>query len=196
MKKGIIAIGLMLVMIAVTGCGKQAYQPQAINEDVDVCVICNMQVKDDAYATQIVTKEGKSLKFDDLGCMNEWKTQNGTEDIGMEYVRDYNDKEWIEYKKATYVYDASIRTPMAYGLVSFKDKQSAEQFIEEQGVGQLLSSEELANHTWEQSMDMMDMDMHMHEDGETHEEPHTHEQSHTHEESHAHDEHSEDQSGH
>lgn len=178
MKKGILAINLMLVLIAATGCGKQAYQPQAINEDVDVCVICNMQVKDDAYATQIVTKEGKSLKFDDLGCMNEWKTQNGTEDIGMEYVRDYNDKEWIEYKKATYVYDASIRTPMAYGLVSFKDKQSAEQFIEEQGVGQLLSSEQLANHTWEQSMDMMDMDMHMHGDGETH------------------DEHSEDQSGH
>lgn len=170
MKKGIFAISLVLVFIAITGCGKKTYQPQAIHEDVDVCVICNMQVKDDAFATQIITKEGKSLKFDDIGCMNEWKSQNGTSEIGMEYVRDYNDKEWIEYDKAAYVYDASIRTPMAYGLISFKDQKSAEQFIQEQGVGQLLSSKELANHTWEQSSDMMDM----HSEGESHEGTHTH----------------------
>lgn len=169
MRKGIIAMSLVLALFVVAGCGKQEYLPQAINEDVDVCVICNMQVKDDAYATQIVTKEGKSLKFDDIGCMNEWKSQNGTDDIGMEYVRDYNDKEWIQFEQASYVYDASIRTPMAYGLVSFKDKQSAEQFIEEQGIGQLLSSKELANHSWEQSMDMMNMDMHEHGEGDSHE---------------------------
>lgn len=192
MKKGIMAMGLVLVLFVAAGCGKQEYQPQAINEDVDVCVICNMQVKDDAYATQIVTKEGKSLKFDDIGCMNEWKSQNGTDDIGMEYVRDYNDKAWIPFEQASYVYDASIRTPMAYGLVSFKDKQSAEQFIEEQGIGQLLSSEELGNHSWEQSMDMMDMDMHMHGEEEAHE----HGESSNHDESPSHEEHGEDQSGH
>lgn len=175
MKKGIFVFSLILVVLTVAGCGKKTYQPQAINEDVDVCVICNMQVKDDAYATQIVTKDGKSLKFDDIGCMNEWKEQNGTDDIGMEFVRDYNDKEWIEYGKATYVYDASIRTPMAYGLVSFKDKNSAEQFVQELGVGQLLSSEDLTNHKWEQSIDMMDMDMHMHGEEENHENSHTHE---------------------
>ncbi|RCX23745.1 copper chaperone NosL [Fontibacillus phaseoli] len=177
MKKGFVALSFILVLIVVAGCGKKTYQPQAINEDVDVCVICNMQVKDDAFATQIVTKEGKSLKFDDIGCMNEWKSQNGTDEIGMAYVRDYNDKEWIEYEKAAYVYDASIRTPMAYGLVSFKDKKSAEQFIQEQSVGQLLSSEDLANHKWEQSKGMMDMDMHMHDDGDAHGNSHEHDEN-------------------
>ncbi|MEK5162800.1 nitrous oxide reductase accessory protein NosL [Paenibacillus sp. FSL R5-0527] len=169
MKKGFTALSLILIaMLALAGCGKKAYTAQPVNEDVDVCVICNMQVKDDAYATQIVTKEGKSLKFDDIGCMNEWKKQNGTDDIGMDFVRDYNDKAWIEFAKATYVYDPSIRTPMAYGIISFKDKASAEEFIKEQGVGQLLSAADLNNHTWEQSKGMMDMDMHMHSEGEAH----------------------------
>ncbi|MNJ56249.1 NosL [compost metagenome] len=83
-----------------------------------------------------------------------WKNENGTDDIGKDYVRDYNDKGWIEVSKATYVYDASIRTPMAYGIVSFKDKASAEAFVTEQGVGQVLSADELANHSWQQNQDM------------------------------------------
>lgn len=184
MKQGMLITALMLVLVVLAGCGAKTYAAQPINEDVDVCVICNMQVKDDAYATQIVTKDGKSLKFDDIGCMNEWKKQHGTDDIGMDFVRDYNDKTWIEFDKATYVYDASIRTPMAYGIVSFKDKASAEAFIAEQGVGTLLSSADLANHTWEQSGGMMDM--HSHEDGE---EGHSHDDSaEAHSQSHGEDE--------
>jgi len=147
----------LLLIIAIAGCGKKNYEPQAINEDVDVCVICNMQVKDDAYATQIVTKQGKSLKFDDIGCMNEWKKQNGSDEIGKEYVRDYNDKAWIGFDEAAYVYDETIRTPMAYGVISFKDTASAEKFVQEQGVGKVISAKELASHTWQQSKGMMDM---------------------------------------
>ncbi|AZK48128.1 nitrous oxide reductase accessory protein NosL [Paenibacillus lentus] len=162
MKKWSLALIIMLTFTMLVGCGQDKYAAQAINEDVDVCVVCNMQVKDDAFATQIVTKDGKSLKFDDLGCMYEWKKENGTDDIGGDYVRDYNDKEWIEVSKATYVYDASIRTPMAYGVISFKDKASAEAFVAEQGIGQVLRAEELANHAWEQSQDMM----HPHDHGD------------------------------
>ena len=86
---------LLLGTVILTACG-QKYAAVPINEDVDICAICNMQVKDDAFATQLTTKDGKNLKFDDLGCMNEWKKENGTDNIGMDYVRDYNDKEWIE----------------------------------------------------------------------------------------------------
>ncbi|WHX50696.1 nitrous oxide reductase accessory protein NosL [Paenibacillus woosongensis] len=178
MKKWSLAIVIMLAFTFLVGCGQNKYAAQAINEDVDVCAVCNMQVKDDAFATQIVTKDGKSLKFDDLGCMNTWKQENGTDNIGMDYVRDYNDKEWVEFSKATYVYDASIRTPMAYGIVSFKDKSAAEAFIKEQGVGQILTANELANHTWQQSQDMMH---------------HDHGEAHGHDESHS-DEHTDDHS--
>ncbi|MFB9274307.1 nitrous oxide reductase accessory protein NosL [Cohnella cellulosilytica] len=157
MKKWMIVGVVALVLAVVAGCGEKKYEAVPINEEVDVCAICKMQIKDDAYATQLTTKDGKNYKFDDIGCMNEWKTQNGTDNIGMDFVRDYNDKEWIEFSAATYVYDASIRTPMAYGIVSFKDKKSAEAFIAEQGVGQLMSADDLAKHTWTQNTDGMNM---------------------------------------
>ncbi|GGG12498.1 nitrous oxide reductase accessory protein NosL [Paenibacillus aceti] len=162
MRKSLAILSIVLVFTALLGCGQKKFAPQAIHEDVDVCAVCNMQVKDGAYATQIITKDGRSLKFDDLGCMNKWKMENGTDQIGMDYVRDYNDKSWIEYEKAAYVYDPSIRTPMAYGIVSFKDKKAAEAFMKEQGAGKLLSADELAQHSWQQSKDMMGMDDHEH----------------------------------
>lgn len=183
MRKWPIAIVIMLAITLLAGCGQDKYAAQAINEDVDVCAVCNMQVKDDAFATQIVTKDGKILKFDDLGCMNTWKQENGTDYIGMDYVRDYNDKEWIEFSKATYVYDASIRTPMAYGIVSFKDKSSAEAFVKEQGVGQILSAAELANHSWQQNQGMMHMhgeEDHEHGGDDGHAEDHEHDGVHGH----------------
>ncbi|MGO4528159.1 nitrous oxide reductase accessory protein NosL [Paenibacillus sp. 2TAF8] len=156
-KRWILAMVLLLGTVILTACG-QKYAAVPINEDVDICAICNMQVKDDAFATQLTTKDGKNFKFDDLGCMNEWKKENGTDNIGMDYVRDYNDKEWIEFNKATYVYDASLRTPMTYGIVNFKDKASAEAFVAEQGVGKIMSAEELTSHDWTQNMDKMKMD--------------------------------------
>lgn len=152
---------LLLGTVMLTACG-QKYAAVPINEDVDICAVCNMQVKDDAFATQLITKDGKTLKFDDLGCMNQWKKENGTDNIGMDYVRDYNDKEWIEFSKATYVYDSSLRTPMAYGIVNFKDKASAEAFVTEQGVGKLMTADELASHEWTQNMDNMNMEGHGH----------------------------------
>lgn len=160
-KRWMLTIVLLLGTVMLTACG-QKYAAVPINEDVDICVICNMQVKDDAFATQLTTKDGKNYKFDDIGCMNEWKKQNGTDNIGMDYVRDYNDKEWIEFSKATYVYDASLKTPMAYGVLNFKDKASAEAFVTEQGVGKIMTADELASHNWTQNMDNMNMDGHGH----------------------------------
>ncbi|MGO4544123.1 nitrous oxide reductase accessory protein NosL [Paenibacillus sp. 2TAB23] len=165
------ALFLVMIILLVSACGAKEYKPEAINEEVDKCVICNMAVKDDPYATQIITTDGQSLKFDDIGCMNEWKVKNGQETVGAEFVRDHNSGDWIKYERAYYAYDAAYVTPMAYGVIAFEDKSSAQAYIDEQGMGQLLSSEELANHKWEVNRDMMDMEameMHnesMHSDG-------------------------------
>ncbi|MGO4542858.1 nitrous oxide reductase accessory protein NosL [Paenibacillus sp. 2TAB19] len=159
---------LMIVgLLLVSACGTKEYKPQAINEETDKCVICNMSVKDDPYATQIITKDGQSLKFDDIGCMNEWKVNNGTETVGAEFVRDHNTGDWIKYDKAYYAYDPSYVTPMAYGVIAFEDEATAQAYIAEQGMGKLMSSTELANHSWEVNREMMDMEnMEMHNERE------------------------------
>ncbi|WP_339278728.1 nitrous oxide reductase accessory protein NosL [Paenibacillus sp. FSL W8-1187] len=161
---------LLTLLLLLAACGSKDYGPVPIDESVDKCAICNMTVKDDAFATQLTTTEGKTFKFDDIGCMNDWKAKNAAAKIGGEYVRDYNDKEWIAYADAYYVYDKDLKTPMAYGVVSFKDKASAEAFAQEQGKGQLLTAAELASHSWEQNKDMMMGEGHSHDGdaGESH----------------------------
>lgn len=157
---------VMVVLVMLAGCGKDKYPPVAINEEVDRCEICNMAIKDDAYATQIITAEGRSLKFDDLGCLNQWRVENGTDQIAATYVRDYNSLEWVKYDKAYYVYDASIQTPMAYGILSFEQQADAESYIQEHGAGTLFTAEQLATHTWAVNKDMMGS--HGHDDSHSH----------------------------
>ncbi|RXZ80688.1 hypothetical protein EBB07_17860 [Paenibacillaceae bacterium] len=152
---GMLAV-MMLIMGVLAACGGGGnYKPQAINEETDRCVICNMAIKDDVYATQIITKDGQSLKFDDLGCLNEWKVRNGTDTIGAAFVRDYNSGEWLKYEKAYYAYDSSFKTPMAYGLLSFESKEEAEAYIADQNAGKLMTAEDLTAHSWEVNHEMM-----------------------------------------
>lgn len=146
------AILVMLAVIA-AGCGKKLPEPVAINEGVDKCEVCNMMIKDDQFATQLILKNGKALKFDDIGDLFVWTKKNGLNDVEVRYVRDYNSKEWIKLEDATFAYDESFETPMAFGVYSFKDKKDAEAFIEDQHKGKLMSAGDLDNHNWESHMD-------------------------------------------
>lgn len=154
MRKIVLLLTLMVIAsIFVVACSGETYKPVAINEDTDHCEICNMAIKDDQYATQIITKEGRSLKFDDLGCLHEWQVENGTETIGATFVRDYNSLQWIKYEKAYYVYDASNQTPMAYGVISFEKQEDAKQYVTEHSAGTVMTATELAGHSWEVNHD-------------------------------------------
>ena len=42
------------------------------------------------------------------------------------FVRDYDSKDWVSLEDATYVYDKTITTPMAYNVISFKTKRCKE----------------------------------------------------------------------
>ena len=166
----LILIFVMAAFISVA-CGRSEYAARAVNEETDRCAQCNMAVADDAHATQIVLKDGRALIFDDIGCMYAWMAENGDDEVGQAFVRDYHDLGWIKLEKAYYVYDASFRTPMAYGVLSFASKSDAEAFIAEQGKGVLMTADDLSGHSWERNRDMMEgMEEHGHgADGAMHE---------------------------
>lgn len=140
-----------------------AYVPEDINPNTDVCEICAMAIGDDAHATQIILKNERSLKFDDIGDLFVWIEENGEDDIGAKFVRDFNTEEWIQLEDAIYVYDEQIDTPMGYGVISFKDSKEAEEYTDENGFGELISAIDLNNHEWE-----MDEDHGEHGDHEEH----------------------------
>lgn len=116
------AVCLCLVF-AVVGCGKKEIKAVAIDEKNDKCDICNMAVMDNPFATEVILENEKALKFDDIGCMYKWMDEHKNEKTKEKFVRDYNTKDWVAVDKATYVYDKTIKTPMAYNVISFKDKK-------------------------------------------------------------------------
>jgi len=147
-------------IVAVSGCGKKEIKPVDIVEGVDKCEICNMTVANDQYATEVMTKDGKAHKFDDIGDLFVWTKKNGLNNVEARFVRDYHSKEWIKLEDASYVYDKSFKTPMAFGVVSFKEKKDAEAFVAEQKTGKLMSAADLDTHTWEPNRDQMKMGGH------------------------------------
>lgn len=165
MKKSLaVLLAFVFSLTLVAGCGSTSYEPVAIDESVDKCPICNMAVADDQFAVEIILKSKKALKFDDLGDLYVWRQQNGTKNIGEQFVRDYNTQEWVKLAEATYVYDKSIHTPMAYNVISFKDKADADAFVSKEGKGRIMSAAELDNHKWELNEDMMKAMMEEHAD--------------------------------
>ncbi|MBO9129378.1 nitrous oxide reductase accessory protein NosL [Bacillus sp. 165] len=152
--KGVLITLFTILVVAMAGCGKKEVKPVAIDEKNHTCAICNMAVMDSQFATEAILENGKVLTFDDIGCMYKWLSENEDNELQAKFVRDYNTKEWIAVDKATYVYDNDIQTPMAYNVISFKDKKDAESFISKHE-GEVLMSEELENHQWEMNKEMM-----------------------------------------
>ena len=134
------------------------YEPEDIDPDTDVCEVCGMAIADDEHATQIVLENERSLKYDDIGDMFVWIEENGEDDVGAKFVRDFNSLEWIQLEDASFVYDEEISTPMGFGVISFQDSDEAEEYIDENEVGELLSVDDLYNHEWEMDHDHGDHD--------------------------------------
>lgn len=160
-----VVILLTIALLALTGCGNKGAEPVEINEDTEKCELCNMAVKDDQFATEILLENGKAVVFDDIGCMVKWEKGNSDKKIEDKFVRDFDSKEWIEMEKATYVFDKEVKTPMGYNVISFTNKKDAEKFVETTG-GELLTFEDLQKHEWKMNKMMMKMKGHKHEENE------------------------------
>ena len=158
MKKLFSSVFIAMLIVVLVACGDQeeVFAPEAINEGTDRCDVCNMLVPNDHHATQLILNDGQALKFDDIGDLFVWVDENGLDDVNVRYVRDYMTEEWIPIEEAMFVYDPEFRTPMAYGVYSFKSKDDAEALIDEEGKGILMSYTELEDHHWERNMDLMD----------------------------------------
>ncbi|MEY4480359.1 MAG: hypothetical protein RLZZ267_1037 [Bacillota bacterium] len=161
-----VAISLIVASMMISGVVSAAtnvVKPRAIREATDKCAQCKMVTPNIAATTQVLLATGKSMIFDDLGCMVKWVKANPGQKVLAQYVRDKQSLVWIEKDKAYYAYDASFSTPMAYGVVSFKSKQAAQKFVQKQGKGKIMTAKQLETHVWTMNRGMMQMnDMHTH----------------------------------
>lgn len=143
------------IVLLLSGCGEEAVQPHPIEEGIDICEVCNMGVADDAFATELMLKNGRVYKFDDIGCMHEWLKNNPASELEATFVRDYHTADWVSIESASFVFDPSFHTPMGYGIYSFKNQSEAKDMIDQEGKGVLLSATDLKQHEWVRHSDHM-----------------------------------------
>ena len=98
-----------------------------------------MIISERDFAAQYQISGKNTLKFDDLGCMFHYMNDEHHTDISSIFVIDYDSKQWIDGRSAFYVWTETIKTPMGYGVLAFKESQEAKKFADKEN-GKYLDS--------------------------------------------------------
>ena len=118
---------LFAIIINFNGCEKKPITTELrdIHWDRDMCERCKMVVSDRHHTVQVINpKNGKSYMFDDIGCTLLWFEDEKIlwKNSAKIWITDGITKEWIDAKNA--YYNANNITPMGYGFMAHKDKNS------------------------------------------------------------------------
>lgn len=122
---------------------------QEVKKEVaPICAICNMRISDENIRFSVSdTKSLQKVMFDDIGCALLWRDQqcatmqDSFDSNAIAY--DYYTAETVNMSDAFYVIDSGVKTPMRYGILSFKTKEGAERFVRESKKGKVISYQEL-----------------------------------------------------
>jgi copper chaperone NosL len=107
-------------------CSSGVTQPVDITLNEDACHQCRMAISQLDFAAEIVTPDGATHYFDDIGCMARWTAENEPpEDAGW-FVMDYDTHGWLDARSAYYVHSDRLPTPMSYGLAAFQTRAQAQ----------------------------------------------------------------------
>lgn len=116
--RGVTALGALLVAAA---CGSSG--PRSLVFGTEQCAHCHMTLADPRFAGQLVTTTGKSIPFDDVGCLATYVATGGVarERIASLWVSDFAEPDsMVEVHRAVFLRSDSLRTPMDYGAVAFR----------------------------------------------------------------------------
>lgn len=100
--------------------GNTSYQAIPIQPKEYQCPECNMDVEELDYAVQLITKEGDTYFFDDVGCVVLW-LETHTPDTQIILTKTLDTHEWIDATKAWYSRIAP--SPMGYGFGAVEHKK-------------------------------------------------------------------------
>lgn len=118
---------IVIIVMSLFSCGsKKSFQPVNLVKD-DRCSYCDMSIKRDAFASEIVAEDGKVYRFDDFKCLEAFMQKSGSPRPAAIFVKDYDTRVWIPYDRATIV-RTGIATPNRSGKVAFKDSVRAREF--------------------------------------------------------------------
>jgi copper chaperone NosL len=108
------------------GCGRAEVRPVELYPE-DNCAHCRMAISDPHFASEILDQNGDALKFDDLGCMLQYRAGHPGMAIAGVFLKDYETLGWLRYEQASIV-KTGLSTPMGSGNVAFSRADKARDF--------------------------------------------------------------------
>ncbi len=94
----------------------------------DMCASCKMAVSDQRFASEILSESGEVLKFDDPGCLEDYRRAHPDLKIAAQFVKDYEAGRWLRWEDAVIV-TTGLFTPMGSGKVAFRDSSRAREIL-------------------------------------------------------------------
>lgn len=114
--------------------------PRPIVYGTDQCAHCHMTVADPRYAAELVTRTGKVLVFDDIGCLAAYLATGAVAPGAAHstWAHDYlTPAQWMPAGDLSFVRSDSFHTPMGSGLVALARPQVADSIRAAVGGGRL-----------------------------------------------------------
>jgi len=100
--------------------GNTAYQVIPVKVKEYQCSECGMDVEALDYAAQLITENGDTYFFDDIGCVVLW-LENHSPDIHIILTQTLDTHQWIDATKAWYSRIAP--SPMGYGFAALEKQK-------------------------------------------------------------------------
>jgi copper chaperone NosL len=132
---------IILFLFALTACRETEIKPVDIAAE-DVCTHCKMAISEKQFASEIITTDGDALKFDDIGCMQDYLKEKPDTKIAAHFFVEYDTKRWLKSNSASFVKSKEITSPMGGGIIAFENDTKAKTAAAEFS-GQILSFTEL-----------------------------------------------------
>ena len=108
--------------------------PQAIDFGKDNCSFCKMTIMDEKFATECVSKKGKTFKFDDMHCMIHFIKNGGvwSNEIAKVYFSDFNEKgKWLGGDMAFILHSADLKSPMGGNYAAFSSEANRDEAMKQ-----------------------------------------------------------------
>lgn len=113
-----------LLLLFLAACAPS--RPRAIAWGREPCAHCHMTLADRRFAAEALTKTGKAVVVDDVGCLAAWLGETSAP-IASAWVADFADPAtWLRADSAVYLLSDTIRTPMSSGLAALRPGREAD----------------------------------------------------------------------
>lgn len=132
----------VLIIISIWSCGNE---PSPVQYGFDQCNFCEMTIVDKSHAAVLVSRKGKTFKFDAIECMTRQLNRDEETEYSQFLVTDFlNPGVLITTESAHFLISPKIPSPMGANLTAFGNRNECLMQKNEKG-GEVFNWDEIVS---------------------------------------------------